>query len=71
MTTWVPDVLGAGFEQTTLDLGEDDEGPVVATVVRGTGMPADAPAVLYVHGFNDYFFQLHLAERTTPRSVGA
>ena len=63
MTTWVPDVLGAGFEQTTLDLGEDDEGPVVATVVRGTGMPADAPAVLYVHGFNDYFFQRHLAER--------
>lgn len=63
MTTWVPDVLGAGFEQTTLDLGEDSEGPVVATLVRATGMSEDAPAILYVHGFNDYFFQRHLAER--------
>lgn len=66
---WVEDVLGPGWEQTTLELGEDDEGPLVATLVRSRqGAPAgpgpdDRPAVLYVHGFNDYFFQTHLGER--------
>ncbi|MGV2982651.1 alpha/beta hydrolase [Microbacterium sp. AGC85] len=34
MTEWVPDVLGDEFTQRTLPLGEDDEGPVVATLVR-------------------------------------
>jgi alpha-beta hydrolase superfamily lysophospholipase len=34
MADWIPDVLGDEFEQLTLDLGEDDEGPVVATLVR-------------------------------------
>lgn len=31
---WRPDVLGSGFEQLTLPLGSDDEGEVVATLVR-------------------------------------
>ncbi|WP_169914553.1 alpha/beta hydrolase [Rhodococcoides yunnanense] len=66
MTTWVPDVLGDGYEQTTIPLGNDPdgEGQVEATLVRY--QPADSPAferaVIYVHGFTDYFFQQHLAE---------
>ncbi len=69
MTAWTADPLGAHWQQTTLDLGTDAEGPVVATLVRRdpAARPApDAPrrrAVLYLHGFNDYFFQTHLAER--------
>jgi alpha-beta hydrolase superfamily lysophospholipase len=41
MTAWVPDVLGDEFEQCTLPLGEDDQGEVVATLVRAlpTGTP--------------------------------
>lgn len=31
---WRPDVLGTGYEQLTLPLGSDDEGEVVATLVR-------------------------------------
>lgn len=67
MSGWTQDVLGAGWQQTTLDLGTDDEGPVVATLVRraraeGDDTPGARPAVLYLHGFNDYFFQIHLAE---------
>ncbi|BDZ44370.1 lysophospholipase [Naasia aerilata] len=64
---WEPDILGRGFEQRTLRLPDDDEGAVVATVVRHaprtplTG-PADDVDVLYVHGWSDYFFQTHLAE---------
>lgn len=66
MTTWVPDVLGDGYEQTTIPLGDDPdgEGTVEATLVRyqPPGSVPAARAVVYVHGFTDYFFQHHLAE---------
>ncbi|WP_375385525.1 alpha/beta hydrolase [uncultured Microbacterium sp.] len=66
--SWVPDILGKGFEQLTLPLGHDEEGPVVATLVRSipnqlsrvTGPLADVD-VLYVHGWSDFFFQTELA----------
>lgn len=65
---WVPDILGAPFEQLTLPLGEDAEGPIVATLVRSKPRPAAAAIgpladvdVLYVHGWSDYFFQTELA----------
>ena len=58
---WGPDVLGAGFESATIPLPPDWEGDVVATVVRHRAGDASAGAVLYVHGFNDYFFQADLA----------
>ncbi|QCB95454.1 alpha/beta hydrolase [Cellulomonas shaoxiangyii] len=61
---WAPDVLGDGFEARLLPLADDDEGPVVATLVRyvpdATLRPARA--VLYVHGWSDYFFQAPLAQ---------
>ena len=73
---WSPDFLGSDFEQATLDLGRDDEGDVVATLVRHTPAPAASPRrlfgrkrlsaegadVLYVHGWSDYFFHDHVAE---------
>ena len=58
-----PDVLGAPYERQTIDLGRDDEGPVVATLVRRLADRPSRRAVLYVHGFSDYFFQRHMAER--------
>src|SRR2546423_5908874 len=63
MSGWRPDALLKGFEALELEFPADYDGPVVATLVR---LPAgDAPrgAVLYVHGFVDYFFQRHMAER--------
>jgi alpha-beta hydrolase superfamily lysophospholipase len=63
MSDWVEDKLLPGFEAKTLEFPDDYDGRVVATLVR---LPAgDAPrgAVLYVHGFVDYFFQRHMAER--------
>jgi alpha-beta hydrolase superfamily lysophospholipase len=56
------DVLGEPYESHTIDLGRDDEGPVVATLVRRRAGQPSRRAVLYVHGFNDYFFQTHLAD---------
>jgi len=56
------DVLGSPYERHTIDLGTDDEGPVVATLVRRRAEKPSRRAVLYVHGFVDYFFQTHLAD---------
>ena len=56
------DVLGPPYERHTIDLGTDDEGPVVATLVRRRAQTPSRRAVLYVHGFVDYFFQTHLAD---------
>ena len=67
-------MLGEGFEQRTLSLGADEEGPIVATLVRHLPR-AQTPwqritrgprllenvDVLYVHGWSDYFFQAQLA----------
>lgn len=61
------DVLGAPYENHTIDLGTDDEGPVVATLVRRRCETPSRRAVLYVHGFVDYFFQTHLADHFVER----
>ena len=58
-----PDILGAGYEQATLDLPNDYEGQVVATLVRKKAAEPTKKAVLYIHGFIDYFFQTEMAER--------
>src|SRR5690554_4509933 len=71
--TWVEDALGPDYQQLTLPLADDDEGEVTATLVRHHPPERDglrpARAVLYLHGWSDYFFQTHLAEYWT--SLGA
>ena len=66
MDPWTQDILGPDYQALTLDLGSDDEGPVVATIVAYRPPTQDvlrpARAVLYVHGWSDYFFQTELAE---------
>jgi alpha-beta hydrolase superfamily lysophospholipase len=56
------DILGRPYERHTIELGSDDEGPVVATLIRRRCETPSRRAVLYVHGFVDYFFQTHLAD---------
>ncbi|MBS3182641.1 alpha/beta hydrolase [Leucobacter manosquensis] len=80
--SWRPDILGPGFEAAELDLGADDEGPLVATLVRC--LPDDRSLldrvlhrtrvledvdVLYVHGWSDYFFQRTMARFWTDRGA--
>ncbi|MFK3983612.1 alpha/beta hydrolase [Micromonospora sp. NPDC050397] len=57
-----PDLLGGPYECQTIDLGHDDEGPVLATLVSRRAERPTGRAVLYLHGFADYFFQAHLAD---------
>lgn len=63
MHAWQPDRLLAGFEALELGLPDDYDGAVSATLVRLPARAAPRGAVLYMHGFMDYFFQRHMAER--------
>ncbi len=56
------DVLGEPYRRRTIELGSDNEGPVVATLVSRFAERPTGRAVLYVHGYNDYFFQTHQAD---------
>ena len=60
---WQPDKLLPGFESLQLESPDDYDGRVVATLVRLPAPEAPRGAVLFVHGFIDYFFQRHMAER--------
>lgn len=55
---WHPDILGDGYEMRHVDQGTDYSGKVISTIIRKLAPGAEHPrrAVLYVHGFNDYFF---------------
>lgn len=59
---WIDDVLGHGFEMTYVHQPADYSGPVRSTVVRRLCGDQTGCGVLYIHGFNDYFFQLQMAE---------
>ncbi|MCW2752069.1 MAG: alpha/beta hydrolase [Aeromicrobium sp.] len=69
MNDWVADELGAGYQKQTIPLGvdPDGEGTIDATLVRRTAPDTVDAAVLYVHGFSDYFFQEELADFFTER----
>ncbi|TQL68199.1 alpha-beta hydrolase superfamily lysophospholipase [Nocardioides albertanoniae] len=61
------DVLGEPYTVETLALEDDFEGEVVATLVKRPADEDPKGAVLYVHGFSDYFFQTEYAEWWTSR----
>lgn len=65
MSEAVVDVLGEPFVAETIELPDDSEGRVVATLVHSPAPQQSTRAVLYVHGFCDYFFQRELAEFCT------
>ncbi len=69
MTDWIADELGDGYQQLTIPLGDDPdgEGAIDATLVRRTPPARVEGAVIYVHGFSDYFFQTELADFFTDR----
>ncbi|MEU0316586.1 alpha/beta hydrolase [Nocardioides sp. NPDC006273] len=61
------DVLGEPYTVETIELSDDFEGTVVATLVKRDADGDAKGAVLYVHGFSDYFFQKEYAEWWTAR----
>ncbi|MET1022552.1 MAG: alpha/beta hydrolase [Arthrobacter sp.] len=64
---WVPDILGEGFEACTLAAAGPDGVERTATLVRhlpgaGSAGRHRHRAVLFLHGWSDYFFNEELAE---------
>ncbi len=57
------DYLGDGFEMQTIQMKNDYEGKVTISIIRKRSSIPSKKAVLYIHGFNDYFFQKNLAEQ--------
>lgn len=75
VANWVPDQLLSGFEACVIPVagpaypGDPDQGLTVTLVrpIGDSGRSRDSGrggsrAVLYVHGWSDYFFQAHLAD---------
>lgn len=60
---WRPDVLGDGYEMRYVDQPDDYSGKVRCTIVRKLSDCSSGKGVLYVHGFNDYFFQAEMGDR--------
>lgn len=62
--SWHSDILGDGYELRYVDQGTDYAGPVRSTIVRklsvDTASVVSKRAILYVHGYNDYFFNREL-----------
>lgn len=50
------------FTEHTLTLDDDYEGKVIATFIQSNRNIKGQASILYIHGFNDYFFHPHLAE---------
>lgn len=61
------DALGTDYTVEVIDLPDDDEGRVTATLVSLAPQFPNGSAVLHVHGFADYFFQNEYAEWWTRR----
>lgn len=60
-TSWHQDILES-FESRFVNQGEAFDGPCCSTIVRKLNPRGSRKAFLYVHGFNDYFFQSEMGE---------
>lgn len=66
---WKPDILGDGYEMRQVNHPADYTGEVVSTIIRKLCPDVSIDStrthrgVLYVHGFNDYFFQAEMGNR--------
>jgi len=59
---WHPDIL-PGYEARYVNQGEAFDGPCRSTIIRKMCKDNSSKAFLYIHGFNDYFFQSEMGER--------
>ena len=65
---WTADIL-PGYSQCTIPLRSDSQGAAVATLVRHDSLSQGPRALLYVHGYNDYFFQRALGDSVTQHGL--
>lgn len=68
--SWLCDTLGGDFKVRYFDHGRDYSGDVRSSVVRLLPDTLSSKAVLYIHGFNDYFFQQEMAYNFVDHDYG-
>ena len=56
------DILGGNYQSRIIECVPDSEGVVVANLIKKPSKSSAYCAILYVHGYNDYFFQKHLGD---------
>lgn len=61
--------LGKGFEMLRMPQPNDYEGSVTSTLIHYKGSRQNDNAILYIHGFNDYFFQREMAEKFYDKNI--
>lgn len=61
-TSWHPDIL-PGYEARYVNQGDAFDGPCRSTIIRMLCPGGSRKGYLYIHGFNDYFFQSEMGER--------
>lgn len=60
---WVSDILGNSYEMRYVSHPNDYSGKVRSTIIRHRGNSEKYDyGILYIHGFNDYFFQAEMGE---------
>ena len=62
---WHPDILGDGFEMCYVSHPDEYSGHVRSTVIRKLPARSNGVAIIYVHGFSDYFLQWEMADMFT------
>lgn len=60
--SWHQDIL-PGYEARYVNQGNAFDGPCRSTIIRKLNKSTSKRAYLYVHGFNDYFFQKEMGDR--------
>jgi alpha-beta hydrolase superfamily lysophospholipase len=60
---WQEDILGEGLEMRYVAQPDDYSGKVRSTIIRKISDCPTSKAILYIHGYNDYFFQVEEADR--------
>lgn len=60
---WKPDRYLKGYQEITVKQPNDYKGEVNCTVIRRLSSEKCVIGILYVHGFNDYFFQKEMGDR--------
>lgn len=68
---WEQDILGEGYQKRVIIHPDDYSGKVRSTLIRKTRNDTISSkiGVLYVHGYNDYFFQKELGENFAATGV--
>lgn len=64
---WSSDILGNDYINATILLPDDYSGKIKATIIKKKTTQNYRKSVLYIHGYNDYFFQSELGDKFTEK----